>query len=225
MNEREMILMCDVESTNSLDEPILYDFGAWLIDSEGEGYEHVNWVIKEAFFNKELMESAYFKDKIPAYLAEIRAGKREVKSIWDVYHFLRDIKRRYPNVKLCAHNASFDVKALKLSLRYLTKSFKRWMVPYGMEVYDTLRMARDTIVKEKEYVNFCEVNGYVTDKGQPRATAEVLHRYLTGDVNFEESHTGFEDAQIEAQILWECYKRGEGFRKHCFNRDFEKAGY
>ena len=221
----EIILMVDVESTNSLDEPILYDFGAWLIDTEGNSYEHVNWVIKEAFFNKELMESAYFHDKIPAYLAEIRAGKREVKSIWDVYRFLRNVKARYPDVKLCAHNAAFDVRALKLSLRYLTKSFKRWMLPYGMEIYDSLRMARDTICKDEDYVKFCENNNFLTSQGRPQATAEVLYKYLTNDVDFVESHTGYEDVQIETEILQECYRRGGNFRKHCFNSDYEKAGY
>lgn len=214
----EMILMCDCETANTLDEPILYDFGAWLIDSEGKSYEKVNWVIKEAFLNKELMETAYFKDKVPAYWQDIWAGKRQVKSIWDVYRYLRDVKKRYPNVKFCAHNAAFDVKALRTSLRYLTKSFKRWMLPFGMDVYDTLRMARDTICKEEGYVKFCEAHGFLTDKGKPQATAEVLYRFLTGDIEFNEEHTGLADVEIEAQILQEIYNHYEGFRKHCFNK-------
>lgn len=213
----EMILMCDCETTNSLDEPILYDFGAWLIDSEGNSYEKVNWVIQEAFLNKELMESAYFAAKIPAYWMEIWAGKREVKSIWDVYRYLRDVKRRYPDVKFCAHNAAFDVKALRISLRYLTKSFKRWMVPYGMEIYDTLRMARDTYAKDEGYVKFCEDNQFLTQNGKPQLTAEVLYRYLTGDVKFEEAHTGLADVEIEAQILQAIYSNFTDFRKLCFN--------
>ena len=214
----EMILMCDCETANTLDEPILYDFGAWLIDSEGRSYEKVNWVVKEAFLNKELMETAYFRDKIPAYWQDIWAGKRQVKSIWDVYRYLRDVKRRYPNVKFCAHNAAFDVKALRTSLRYLTKSFKRWMIPFNMEIYDTLRMARDTICKEEAYVKFCETNGYLTAQGKPQATAEVLYRFLTGDLAFEEAHTGLADVEIEAQILCAIYKDYEEFRKHCFNK-------
>ena len=214
----EMILMCDCETANTLDELILYDFGAWLIDSEGRSYEKVNWVVKEAFLNKELMETAYFRDKIPAYWQDIWAGKREVKSIWDVYRYLRDVKRRYPNVKFCAHNAAFDVKALRTSLRYLTKSFKRWMIPFNMEIYDTLRMARDTICKEEAYVKFCETHGYLTAQGKPQATAEVLYRFLTGDLSFEEAHTGLADVEIEAQILCAIYKDYEEFRKHCFNK-------
>ena len=214
----EMLLMCDCETANTLDEPILYDFGAWLIDSEGRSYEKVNWVIKEAFLNKELMETAYFAAKVPAYWQDIWAGKREVKSIWDVYRYLRDVKRRYPDVKFCAHNAAFDVCALRTSLRYLTKSFKRWMLPFGMDVYDTLRMARDTFAKDEAYVKFCEEHEFVTDKGKPKLTAEVLYRYLTNDLDFEEEHTGLADVEIEAQILWEIYKRGGEFRKHCFNK-------
>lgn len=215
---REMILMCDCETANTLDEPILYDFGAWLIDSEGKSYEKVNWVIQEAFFNKELMETAYFAAKIPSYWMDIWTSKREVKSIWDVYRYLRDVKRRYPDVKFCAHNAAFDVKALRVSLRYLTKSFKRWMIPYDMDIYDTLRMARDTYAKDEDYVNFCKANNFLTSQGKPKLTAEVLYRYLTGDVKFEEAHTGLADVEIEAQILQAIYKRGGEFRKLCFNK-------
>ena len=213
----EMILMCDTETANTLDEPILYDFGAWLIDSEGKSYEKVNWVIQEAFLNKELMETAYFAAKIPAYWQDIWAGKREVKSIWDVYRYLRDVKRRYPDVKFCAHNAAFDVKALRTSLRYLTKSFKRWMLPYGMEVYDTLRMARDTYAKDEAYVKFCKDNNFLTSNGKPQLTAEVLYKFLTGDVKFEEQHTGLADAEIETQILQAIYANFTDFRKLCFN--------
>lgn len=213
----EMILMCDTETANTLDEPILYDFGAWLIDSEGKSYEKVNWVIKEAFLNKELMETAYFAAKIPSYWQDIWAGKREVKSIWDVYRYLRDVKRRYPDVKFCAHNAAFDVKALRTSLRYLTKSFKRWMLPYGMDVYDTLRMARDTYAKDEAYVKFCKNNNFLTSSGKPQLTAEVLYRFLTGDVKFEEQHTGLADVEIETQILRAIYENFTDFRKLCFN--------
>ena len=43
---------------------------------------------------------------------------------------------------------------------------------------------------------------------RPRKTAEILWRFLSGDNNFQEAHTGLADVEIEAQILLECLKRG-----------------
>lgn len=214
----EFILMADTETTNSLDEPLVYDFGAQVVDTEGHVFERVSWIVKEVFTDASLMSSAFYAEKIPAYWNDIWAGKREVKSVWDVYHYLRDVAQRYPNIKFCAHNAAFDVRALRNTLRYLTKSFKRWMLPFGIEIFDTMRMAHDQICQGEDYVNFCESNGYLTAKGKPQEKAEVIYRFLTQDNDFIESHTGFEDVEIETAILWECYKRGGEFRKLCFNK-------
>jgi len=55
-----------------------------------------------------------------------------------------------------------------------------------MEIYDTLRMARDTYAKDETYVKFCEDNNFLTQNGKPQLTAEVLYRFLTGDIEFKE---------------------------------------
>jgi hypothetical protein len=70
-------------------------------------------------------------------------------------------------------------------------------------------MANDTICKQSNYRRFCEENGYMTNHKTPqvRKTAEILWRFLTNDNDFEESHTGLEDVQIEAQIFAECVRR------------------
>jgi hypothetical protein len=42
---------------------------------------------------------------------------------------------------------------------------------------------------------------------QVRKTAEVIWRYLTDHVTFEEEHTGLADVTIEAQIFAECVRQ------------------
>ena len=58
-------------------------------------------------------------------------------------------------------------------------------------------MSRDTICKNKTYQ-------YRTKRGAKSATAENLYKYLSGDENFNESHTALEDALIETMILVKC---------------------
>ena len=72
-----------------------------------------------------------------------------------------------------------------------------------MPIWDTMKMANDTICKQKSYIEFCKENGYMTNHAVPqvRKTAEILWRYITGNQAFEEEHTGLADVTIEAQIL------------------------
>ena len=97
-------------------------------------------------------------------------------------------------------------------MRYQTKSKKRFFLPYGMPIMDTMRMAEKTICKRPDYIEFCKVNGYMTEQAtpRPRKSAEVLWRYLSGDNTFQESHTGLEDVKIEAQIFAECMRELKG---------------
>ena len=51
-------------------------------------------------------------------------------------------------------------------------------------------------------------HNYITKNGRKRYTAEILYRFITNNIDFEESHTGLEDVLIEKEILAECLKRG-----------------
>ena len=69
-------IVLDTETTNSLDDPITYDIGWAVIDENGEVYETASYVVADVFLDRELMESAYFADKIPQYWEDIENGER-----------------------------------------------------------------------------------------------------------------------------------------------------
>ena len=48
---------------------------------------------------------------------------------------------------------------------------------------------------------------------QVRKTAEIIWRYLTDDVTFEEEHTGLADGEIEAPIFAECIRQHKAMEK------------
>ena len=79
-------------------------------------------------------------------------------------------------------------------------------MPWGTEIIDTLKLARNTFGKDPQYIAWCKENGYMTnhETPRPRLTAEILYRYITGDNEFEESHTGLEDVEIEIEIFLKC---------------------
>ncbi len=223
------IIVADTETCNGimidekldLSDSLVYDLGFAVIDKRGHVYETHSFVIKEVFYGmKEVMRSAYYANKIPRYEKEIKEGTRKVVSFFEARKTLLDTMAKYNTSTIAAHNARFDYNALNVTQRYLTKSKYRYFFPYNTEIWDTLKMARQTIGKQKSYKLFCEMNNYMTKHKVPqvRLTAEILHRYLTGNKNFEENHTGLEDVLIEKDILAHCFRQHKAMKKALFER-------
>ena len=204
----EKYIMLDTETTNSLDDPICYDVGFAVVDREGAIYETHSFVVAEVFLNEELMESAYFIEKVPQYWEDIKKGTRKLAKFNTIRKVLAETMKKYNTNIVIAHNARFDYRSTAKTQRYLTKSKYRYFLPYGTEVWDTLKMAREVLKNDVAYDNFCYNNNYVTKRGCKRFTAEILYRFFTGDNDFVESHTGLEDVTIEKVIFAECMARG-----------------
>ena len=220
--DKYLVFDCEVANCPKIDGQLdvangqFYDLGMQVVDKDGFIYDEYSIVNGDVFWGMpQAMKEAYFADKRPQYVADILAGKRKVLNTWQIYKLIRKICEEW-NIKACvAHNARFDIKVVNATLRYQTKSARRWFFPYEMPIWDTMKMANDTICKQKGYIRFCEENGYMTNHATPqvRKTAEILWRYLTDDVTFEEEHTGLADVTIEAQIFAECVKQHKKMEK------------
>ena len=200
---------------------LVYDLGWAVVDKYGEVYKEQSFVIFETFVGmKDVMQSAYYAEKIPQYWEDIKSGKRKLVTFQTARKaLLSDMKEFKTNI-VFAHNASFDLRALNTTYRYITKSKYRYFFRWGTEIWDTLKMSQDTICKQKSYIEYCKRNGYMTKHKtpRPRATAEILYRYLTGNENFDESHTGLEDVLIEKEILKHCFRQHKKMRKNVFEK-------
>ena len=153
--------MLDKKGKLDLSQSLVYDIGYQIIDKKGKVYLSRSFVVAEIFLDKELMTSAYFKDKIPMYWEEIKQGKRKLKSFKNIrLQFLTD-RKKYNCEIVFAHNAYFDYNALNTTLRYLTGSKYRFFFPYSLEIWDTLKMSRDIFGNKKGYALFCKNNNYL----------------------------------------------------------------
>lgn len=200
------IFMCDTETAGSLEKPLVYDMGAMVVDRNGnkivdETINHVNCGV--FYYKKDLMETAYYADKLPTYRDEIWDGEREVFDIMETRERVHKLFKDEGITVVCAHNARFDINALNNTVRDATNGKVRYFFPYGVEVWDTLKMAQQILKDMPTYRKFCEDNGFMTNHAvpRPRYTAEVIYRFITKDTDFEEAHTGLRDVEIEAQIL------------------------
>ena len=191
----------------------VYDFGYAVIDKCGNVYDTGSFVNSQIFEKNYFMESAYYADKIPQYKEDIKSGKRILTDWFNIKQEVKRICDLYNIKAICAHNAAFDVRACNSTQRYLTKSKFRYFFPYGIEIWDSLKMARDVILKQPTYIRFCEKNGYTTATGKPKATAEILYRYIILNNDFIEKHTGLEDVLIEKEIVAYCFRQKKKMRK------------
>lgn len=189
---------------------LAYDLGWAVTDRHGNIYATRSYVIADIFLDeKELMKSAYYAEKIPQYWEDIKSGKRILTTFYNVHKQLLEDIEMFDVSRVFAHNMRFDYGSLNNTERWLTKSKYRYFLPYGVEVCDTLKMAQQVIATMPTYQRWCEENGYMTKhrKPQPRLTAEIIYRFLSGDDDFEEEHKGLDDVLIEIQIMAYCFRK------------------
>lgn len=203
----ERIMIIDTETTNSLEDPVVYDVGFEVFDLEGNIYESCSMINTEVFNDPSLMSTAYYADKIPLYMEKVLTGQSVMIPWKSIKTVVKDSIVRNNCKIVAAHNARFDNRSLNLTQRYITTSKWRYFLPYGTEWWDTLKMARKTLKSDPAYRQFCLDNGFVTSRNVNKYTAEIIYRYLTGETDFNEKHMGLDDVKIEREIFLYCVRK------------------
>jgi DNA polymerase III alpha subunit (gram-positive type) len=217
MNKFDKFVMLDTETANTIDCPFCYNVAWAVIDLHGNVYYRGNFINRDIFFHMpDLMKSAYYAEKIPQYIEQIERGEITVASWYEIRMELLRVCEEFGVRAIIAHNARFDYRSCTMTQRYETSSKYRYFFPKGVEIWDTLAMSRDVIVSKANYKKFCAENGYICKNGQPRATAEILYRYISGEQGFEEAHRAMEDVEIEMEIFWYCVRQHKAMRRKAF---------
>jgi DNA polymerase III epsilon subunit-like protein len=202
-------IVLDTETTGSVDNHKtlrVYDFGFVVLDGNDEIINSFNWVVREVFFDDFAMSSAYYADKLPQYRAEIAAGIREVKNFAAIKKDFAAVCKEYDVKQVWAYNAGFDRDALNATTTALSNGICEEFLPNSVVWCDIMQNAARLICDTQRYFAFALDNGYVSPKGNLKTSAECVYRFLTGNADFVEAHTGLKDAEIEADILHACRK-------------------
>lgn len=212
MNEKKIdrrkhyFLVLDIETANGLDDALAYDIGFAVADRKGNIYDSYSYMVSEMFVQHfDLMQSAYYAEKLPQYFIDYSQGDRVMANLLAIRNKIFKVMREYDIHDVWAYNCRFDRNGLNTTIRYLTKSAYRWFFPYDTEFHCIQHCACQTILQQKSYFRFAVENGLMTHNGNLSTSAESAYKYITRNADFAESHTGLEDVQIEAQILAKCY--------------------
>ena len=208
MRKDEYLLVLDTETANSIQFPLPYDLGYKIFNRKGEVAEIRSFCIYEIFCKeKEMMKSAYYAEKIPQYEKELKQGKRKLVKLFTARKQILEDMKKYKISRVYAYNMGFDKRALNNLVRYVSKSFLRWWFPFGVEFVCIWHCACQVLLNRKTYIEFAEKNGLISDCGNIKTSAECAYKYITNNIEFEESHTGLEDVKIEIEILRECFRQ------------------
>ena len=207
-------MVIDVETTNNLENPLVYDFGYAITDKQGNIYEKGWFVIGDVFFDeKELMTSAYYANKLPLYYKALAKKEIKVINIYNLRKKVKELTEKYNIKEFMAYNANFDRNALNNTIRYITKSKCRWFFPYGIKWNCIWNMACQTICKQKGFAKFTIENDFVSPKGNLQTSAEIVYRYINKDVDFSEDHLGLSDVLIEIEIMAKSFAQHKKIKK------------
>lgn len=192
----------------------VYDLGYIVADKTGMIYEEQSIVVTDTFYNDKLMNSAYYAEKLPQYHAGIGSLWKPM-SFLSAYKQLKGTIREYGIKDIWAYNVNFDRRSLNATIDDYSNGFQPWFFPYGVNFRDIWDLAGHTICNTQKYVLWCIENGFVSEKGNPQTSAEVVFRYLSDDKEFIEEHTALSDCRIELSIFLRAMARHPKRPKSC----------
>lgn len=179
---------------------LVYDFGGVVRNTKtGEIVKSFSFIIADTFYNNDLMQSAYYAKKLPQYHDGVRCGMWVSVSFKYAYDYINNLIKEYNIKHVWAYNASFDIATLNNTINYYSNG---WIKTFfnNVTVKDIWNRVTN-ITGTKKYVRWCFDNGFISNAGNPKTSAEIVYRYLAKDNNFIEAHTALNDAEIESFIL------------------------
>ena len=131
MTEDLYVLVPDTETCHSLEEPLVYDFGAQVINLRTmEVAEEVSYTVYEIYAGqRELMKTAYYAEKLPLYEKGMKKGEWKMKRFYNIRKEVWGWFDKYNIVAVAAYNTRFDRKALNNTLRFLTDGKSKYFFP------------------------------------------------------------------------------------------------
>ena len=128
--------------------PLIYDIGWRIIDAKGNVYSQHSFLIQETFFVPSVFNTAYYRDKRPLYMEDLKNGEIIVKNWDEATNILVSDLARVDAV--CAYNAMFDFKkALGFTDEYIAHLYS-W--DYNIWEDRQKRICKE-IAEKKKYDN------------------------------------------------------------------------
>lgn len=217
------VLILDVE-TISFDYNCISDI-AWGIAERNKLITSKNFIVQEHL--AKMSEGNFSKPKMEKTMQEVVDGRATIAPYSVI---MQELQKDFNNAKYCyAYNANFDRNAIIKTCKALqqtaisdffesTANFDKWR--------DLWAWASNTILYKKSFIDFCEANELMTEKGFCSTSAETTLKFLKKDLEYVESHTALDDIQDEFLIYLAIKKEiNREFNEICLDDSDYRASF
>lgn len=202
------LCVVDTETAGSLQYPFIYNLAYVIADlnldtGEIKTIAEKDFVIRQVWRNRELMQTAYYSTKRPLYTSLMKGKKAKMV---DYGKALSAFKKDLDNngvTDIWAFNCNFDNRAIHFNNEWYKKPRN-----YFNYNFRDIRAVAIAIADKEDYGNFCINNNFLTEKKHLiKTTAESFFAYITNNPNHIEKHLALSDTKEELDILaWCCSK-------------------
>ena len=214
--KKNVYAIIDTETANGLKNPLCYDIAVIIFDKKGVELFRKNWLVSNVWNNERMFKTAYYAWKRPLY----DNIEKEIVNTYTFISEMNDIIDNYQVNFLLAYNLKFDLNSINKTVERFTYNSK--FNTENVEYIDVWNVAIDIIMNNNSYKSFCSENGFISECGNYKTSAEICYRFLTNIIDFDESHTAMDDCEIEKEIFMTCIKRKKKIEKGIISNPWRK---
>ena len=214
--KKNVYAIIDTETANGLKNPLCYDVAVIVFDKKGIELFRKNWLVSNVWNNERMFKTAYYAWKRPLY----DTIEKEIVNTYTFICELNEIIENYQVNFLLAYNLKFDLNSINKTVERFTYNSK--FNTENVEYIDVWNVAIDIIMNNNSYKSFCRENGFISECGNYKTSADICYRFLTNVIDFDESHTAMDDCEIEKEIFMTCVKRKKKIEKGIVHNPWRK---
>lgn len=201
---------------------VVFDVGYIIADKQGNKLIRKSYLVREIFTNMDIMQNAYYWEKYPSYLQGLSDGEFKMLNWIDILMELQKFIEIYNISEIYAYNVAFDMEMIGRTNKYLRG--RRFGLFDDMTINCLWGMSAETICQQSNFKRLVRDKNLLTKSKKFLSTsAETVYKYITNNWNFEESHTGLKDVEIEVEIMAKCFKTHKKMKKGVIPNPFQLA--
>ena len=193
----ECVAVIDTETATLWGE--VFDFGMVIVNSKGTEVARYDAIVQEVYDDVRTMEKAFYFNKVDSFYEPNLRCKRMVKKSWrTICVEVSALCAKHRVSVVSAYNLAFDRRVIAAT----NKKYNGFsMFAKGTKELCLWKFACTTELQSTEFEELAVKMGWVSEAGNLRTNAEVAYKFMTGQLDFSESHTALDDALIELELM------------------------
>jgi hypothetical protein len=193
-------LLIDVETIDLVNKTV-FDFSYLISDKDHNIIESKSFIVEEGFDN---IDIAYYKKNKDKYLELLEQGiYTKIKAV-ELRTLFNSLVTRGDVGYIAGFNLKFDIGALSYTFKKYAES--KQDIEYEKlnrfcKILDIGVICAVACSKSGDYLKYCKENNFMTDKGNPKTSAEAFYSYMTDNPLHIETHMGMFDCIEEFELI------------------------